>query len=108
MHWFVPYDFLLCGNDGARQTDSLASPRCLKAPCIHSHHQVNSQMCILAGCDFLKAIPGIGIRKAHAHMRQLKSFVRVSPPFCGSGNTIIADTAPDEAALGGLWLAADL
>lgn len=34
-------------------------------------------MCIMAGCDFLKAIPGIGIRKAHAQMRKLKSFVRV-------------------------------
>ena len=39
------------------------------------------QMCILAGCDFLKAIPGIGIRKAHAQIRQLKSFTRVRHRF---------------------------
>ena len=34
-------------------------------------------MCILAGCDFLKALPGIGIKKAHAHIRKFKTFVRV-------------------------------
>lgn len=35
------------------------------------------QTCIMAGCDFVKALPGIGIRKAHAHMRRLRSFVKV-------------------------------
>ena len=33
----------------------------------------------MAGCDFVKALPGIGIRKAHAHMRRLRSFVKVLP-----------------------------
>jgi exonuclease-1 len=37
------------------------------------------QMCILAGCDFLKALPSIGIKKAHAHVRKFKTFVRVCP-----------------------------
>ena len=43
------------------------------------------QMCIMAGCDFVKAIPGIGIRKAYAQISQLKSFLRVSaaPAFSG-------------------------
>ena len=35
------------------------------------------QMCVLAGCDFLKALPGIGVKKAHANMRRLRSFLRV-------------------------------
>ncbi len=35
------------------------------------------QTCIMAGCDFVKALPGIGIRKAHGHMRRLRSFVKV-------------------------------
>ncbi len=34
-------------------------------------------MCILAGCDFLKALNSIGIKKAHGHIRKLKTFVRV-------------------------------
>lgn len=35
------------------------------------------QTCIMAGCDFVKALPGIGIKKAHGHLRRLRSFVRV-------------------------------
>ena len=35
------------------------------------------QLCILAGCDFLKALPGVGIKKAHAYIRKLKSFDKV-------------------------------
>ena len=31
------------------------------------------QMCVMAGCDFVKALPGIGIKKAHAHMRRTRS-----------------------------------
>ena len=37
------------------------------------------QMCIMAGCDFVKALPGVGIKKAHGHMRKLKSSERVGP-----------------------------
>ncbi len=35
------------------------------------------QMCVLAGCDFVKALPGIGVKKAHAHMRRTRSVERV-------------------------------
>ena len=46
--------------------------------------RLHLQTCILAGCDFVKALPGIGVRKAHAHIRRLRSFVKVaehsSPP----------------------------
>ncbi len=37
-------------------------------------------MCILAGCDFLGSLPGIGIKKAHQQIKKYKGFVRVS--FC--------------------------
>jgi hypothetical protein len=46
------------------------------------------QMCILAGCDFVKALPGIGIKKAHQQIRQRKSFVKV-----GSGGHVWVPTA---------------
>ncbi|BDA46978.1 probable exonuclease 1 at N-terminal half [Coccomyxa sp. Obi] len=35
------------------------------------------EMCILAGCDFLKALSSIGIKKAHGHIRKYKTFIRV-------------------------------
>jgi hypothetical protein len=34
----------------------------------------------MSGCDFLRGLSGIGVKKAHAHMRRLKSFVRVRIP----------------------------
>ena len=39
-----------------------------------------AQTCILAGCDFVKGLPGIGMRKAHTHMKRLRSFLKVPPP----------------------------
>ncbi|KAK9813956.1 hypothetical protein WJX73_006770 [Symbiochloris irregularis] len=50
--------------------------------------QMFLEMCILAGCDFLKAIPGIGIRKAHAQMQKLKSFDRVCKSLRFSGHSV--------------------
>ncbi len=35
------------------------------------------QMCIFAGCDFLKALPGIGMKKAHQHVKRLKAHRKV-------------------------------
>lgn len=35
-------------------------------------------MCILAGCDFLPSIPGIGIYKAHAVVKKYRNMDRVS------------------------------
>lgn len=34
------------------------------------------QMCVMAGCDFVKALPGIGIKKAHAHIRRTRNIQR--------------------------------
>ncbi len=36
-----------------------------------------SQMCILAGCDFLPNLQGVGIKKAHALVRKHRDFVKV-------------------------------
>ena len=36
------------------------------------------QMCVLAGCDFAKALPGIGVKKAHAQMKRTRCFFRAS------------------------------
>jgi hypothetical protein len=35
------------------------------------------QMCILAGCDFVSSMPGIGIKKAHAGIKRYRQFVAV-------------------------------
>lgn len=49
--------------------------------CIHSLH-VSLQMCIFAGCDFLKALPGIGMKKAHQHVKRLKAHRKVYHTLC--------------------------
>eukprot|EP00210_Caulerpa_lentillifera_P008109 g7743.t1 len=49
------------------------------------------QMCILAGCDFLKALPRIGIRKAHSHINGLVSFTKVINKLRMSGTSIPED-----------------
>jgi hypothetical protein len=43
------------------------------------------QMCIMAGCDFLKQLQGIGMKTAHSHMRKFKSFVKVCVCVCVGG-----------------------
>lgn len=45
--------------------------------CVNSAAAAAAQMCVMSGCDFLRGLSGIGVRKAHAHIRRLKSFVRV-------------------------------
>lgn len=35
-------------------------------------------MCVLAGCDFLPSVPGIGIAKAYALVSKYRSLERVS------------------------------
>lgn len=34
------------------------------------------EMCVMAGCDFVKALPGIGIKKAHAHIRRTRHIMK--------------------------------
>jgi exonuclease-1 len=35
------------------------------------------QLCVMAGCDFLAQLPGIGIKKAHGLLRKYRSFTKV-------------------------------
>eukprot|EP00798_Chlamydomonas_sp_ICE-L_P004961 gene4961-34741_t len=39
-------------------------------------HDMFVAMCVMAGCDFVKSIPGIGIKKAHAHIKKYKSWMK--------------------------------
>lgn len=34
-------------------------------------------MCVLAGCDFVDSLPGIGIKKAHQNLRRTRCFLKV-------------------------------
>ena len=48
-------------------------------------------MCILAGCDFLKAPPNIGMKKAHMYMRKCRNFNKVhclSTALWNNGNSL--------------------
>lgn len=38
-------------------------------------------MCVLAGCDFLPSVPGIGIKKAHSLVSKYRNMDRVSSLF---------------------------
>lgn len=38
-------------------------------------------MCVLAGCDFLPSVPGIGIAKAYALVSKYRNLDRVSAPY---------------------------
>eukprot|EP00951_Prasinocladus_malaysianus_P043181 scaffold535490_cov28-Prasinocladus_malaysianus.AAC.1 len=49
-------------------------PRCREVSMVGFSHEMFVEMCILAGCDFLKALPGVGIKKAHSLIRKLRSF----------------------------------
>ena len=35
------------------------------------------QMCVLAGCDFVPSMPGMGVKKAHAGVKRFRTFVNV-------------------------------
>ncbi|KAK9828537.1 hypothetical protein WJX72_000649 [[Myrmecia] bisecta] len=51
-------------------------------------HQMFLEMCIFAGCDFLKALPGIGIKNAHKHVRKLKTFIKVCRALRFNGTSV--------------------
>lgn len=52
-------------------------PRCRELSFVGFTHTMFVEMCVMAGCDFLKALPGIGIKKAHACIKKMRSFDRV-------------------------------
>jgi exonuclease-1 len=51
-------------------------PHCRELSFTGWSHDLFQQMCVMAGCDFLKGLPGIGIKKAHAHIRRTRDFMR--------------------------------
>lgn len=56
------------------------------APCfVGFSHDMFVEMCVMAGCDFVNSLPGIGARKAHQHLRKLKSFVKAGGGTKGWG-----------------------
>lgn len=46
-------------------------------------HDLFQQMCVMAGCDFVKGLPGIGIKKAHQHIRRTRNFMKVGGRWGG-------------------------
>lgn len=40
-------------------------------------HDLFQEMCVLAGCDFVDSLPGIGIKKAHQNLRRTRCFLKV-------------------------------
>lgn len=48
-------------------------------------------MCVLAGCDFVPSIPGIGVKKAHQHLRRSRCFLKVVRALRWDGATIPQD-----------------
>lgn len=40
-------------------------------------HENFIEMCILAGCDFVQSLPGMGIKKAHAGVKRFRTFPNV-------------------------------
>lgn len=39
--------------------------------------QMVLEMCILSGCDYLRSLPGLGIKKAHALVKKFQSYDKV-------------------------------
>lgn len=50
---------------------------CVK-PSLRASWRGALQMCIMAGCDFLPSLPGVGLKKAHQQLRKVKGFVKVN------------------------------
>ncbi|KAI3800780.1 hypothetical protein L1987_28876 [Smallanthus sonchifolius] len=53
--------------------------------------QMILEMCILSGCDYLQSLPGMGLKKAHALIKKLKSYdkgecVKERPQLDGTYN----------------------
>ncbi|KAL0050067.1 hypothetical protein WJX82_003781 [Trebouxia sp. C0006] len=53
--------------------------------------QMFLEMCIFAGCDFLKALPGIGMKKAHQNVKRLKAHRKVCKSLRFSGVSVPRD-----------------
>ncbi|KAL6747958.1 PIN domain-like protein [Haematococcus lacustris] len=54
-------------------------------------HAMFQQMCILAGCDFLPSVSRIDLKRAHAHMKKSRSFVKVCDSLRLQGTAVPRD-----------------
>lgn len=57
--------------------EGTAAAGCIPARLMPARRCCWAQMCVLAGCDFVGSLPGIGIKKAHQHLRRTRCFLKV-------------------------------
>ena len=65
--------------DGNGEADMICFddlPHCRDLSFVGWNLELFQQMCVMAGCDFVKALPGIGIKKAHTHIRRTRNIVK--------------------------------
>jgi hypothetical protein len=66
------------GRDGCGEEVALEDlPRCPGLSLVGFTAEMFLQACILAGCDFLAGLQGIGLKKAVAALRKYKGFIKV-------------------------------
>lgn len=53
-------------------------PNCSSLPLSSFTNDQFLQLCVMAGCDFLSQLPGIGLKKAHGLLRKYRTFTKVS------------------------------
>ena len=68
--------FKVDANGDADEIALADLPNCRELSFAGWTHDLFQQMCVMAGCDFVKAVPGIGIKKAHTHIRRTRDFLR--------------------------------
>ena len=89
-------------KDGWGEEVSLAElPLCRELSFAGWTHDLFQQMCALAGCDFIKSLPGIGIKKAHAHIRRTRDFRRAVRALRFDG--VAVPPGYEEAVQRALW-----
>ena len=72
-----PTVFFKLDKTGNGEEIALADlPLCRELSFVGWSHDLFVELCVMAGCDFAKALPGIGVKKAHAALRRTRSFQR--------------------------------
>lgn len=79
MHCHTPCRVLYkLDRTGTGEEISLADlPNCPSLPLSGWTAEQFLQLCVMAGCDFLAQLPGIGLKKAHGVLRKYRSFTKV-------------------------------
>jgi 5'-3' exonuclease len=60
-------------------------PNCTSLPLSGFTADQFVQLCVMAGCDFLAQLPGIGLKKAHGVLRKYRSFTKVRVVYLACG-----------------------